>query len=165
MSDFGTDSLQIRFLMQPSHVSRRVPSRWVQVCVSRQEFFQCKEKKKKKSVCLKQVEIVSLAVNTVDYLDLLTKDLKQLVAEQRWRFVCFYVRNEPVHRLESSTSDTPKHLYTIMTIWGSFFGHTNRSALSPEGTASRQDDNTDPRKVWFETEYQTQRLKSQGQKV
>lgn len=31
----------------------------------------------------KYIKNVSLAVNTVDYLDLLTKDLKQLVAEQR----------------------------------------------------------------------------------
>lgn len=47
---------------------------------------------------------------------------------------------------------------------GSLFGHTSkRSALSPEGTASSQDDNTDPRKVWFEMEYKAQQLKSQGQ--
>lgn len=38
-----------------------------------------------------------------------------------------------------------------------------RSALSPESTASSQDDNTDPRKVWFEMEYKAQQLKSQGQ--
>lgn len=32
---------------------------------------------------LKHIKNVSLAGNTVDYFDLLTKDLKQLVAEQR----------------------------------------------------------------------------------